>query len=76
MNQFTADATGRTVIAGPVEATALGNAIMQLRGIGILTDVWEAREVLKETLELEYYHPQTGTDWDTAYTRFMGLTPQ
>ena len=48
MNQFTADATGRTVIAGPVEATALGNAIMQLRGIGLLRDVWEAREVLAE----------------------------
>ena len=76
MNQFTADATGRTVIAGPVEATALGNAIMQLRGIGMLTDVWEAREVLKETLDLEYYHPQSGADWDTAYTRFMGLIPQ
>ena len=76
MNQFTADATGRTVIAGPVEATALGNAIMQLRGIGMLTDVWEARELLKETLELEYYHPQSGADWDTAYTRFMGVIPQ
>ena len=76
MNQFTADATGRTVIAGPVEATALGNAIMQLRGIGILTDVWEARELLKETLDLEYYHSQSGADWDTAYTRFMELIPQ
>ncbi len=76
MNQFTADATGRTVIAGPVEATALGNAIMQLRGIGMLTDVWEARELLKDTLDLEYYHPQSGADWDTAYTRFMELIPQ
>jgi rhamnulokinase len=76
MNQFTADATDRTVIAGPVEATALGNAIMQLRGIGMLTDVLEARELLKETLELEYYHPQSGADWDTAYTRFMELIPQ
>ena len=73
MNQLTADATGRTVIAGPVEATALGNAIMQFRGIGLLTDVWEARELLKETLDLDYYHPQTGADWDTAYTRFMSL---
>ncbi len=76
MNQFTADATGRTVIAGPVEATALGNAIMQLRGIGLLKDVWEAREILSETLELKMYHPQPGADWDTAYTRFMGLIQQ
>ena len=73
VNQFTADATGRTVIAGPVEATALGNAIMQLRGLGLLRDVWAAREVLAETLELEMYHPQPGADWDTAYTRFTGL---
>jgi sugar (pentulose or hexulose) kinase len=73
MNQFTADSTNRTVIAGPVEATALGNAIMQLRGIGLLSDVWEARNVLSETLDLEMYHPQDGDDWDTAYTRFMGL---
>ena len=73
MNQFTADATGRTVIAGPVEATALGSAIMQFRGIGMLKDVWEAREILSETLELKMYHPQPGADWDTAYTRFMSL---
>ena len=73
MNQLTADSTSRTVIAGPVEATALGNAIMQLRGIGLLSDVWEARNVLSETLDLEMYHPQDGEDWDTAYTRFMDL---
>jgi rhamnulokinase len=76
LNQFTSDATGRTVIAGPVEATALGNAIMQLKGIGLLRDVWEARKVLSETLELEMYHPQPSADWDSAYTRFMGLIQQ
>ena len=76
VNQFTADATGRTVIAGPVEATALGNAIMQLRGIGMLNDVWEARRVLDETLALNVYHPKSGADWDTAYTRFTDLLHQ
>ena len=73
MNQLTADATGRTVIAGPVEATAIGNAIMQLKGIGMLDDVWEARGVLAERLLQQFYRPQTGVDWDTAYTRFMEL---
>ena len=76
MNQLTADATGRTVIAGPVEATAIGNAIMQLKGIGMLDDVWEARGVLAERLIQQYYRPKTGVDWDTAYTRFMELITQ
>ena len=71
INQFTADATGRTVIAGPIEATAIGNAIMQLKGIGMLDDVWEAREVLAERLLQQFYRPRSGVDWDTAYTRFM-----
>jgi rhamnulokinase len=76
VNQLTADATGRTVIAGPVEATALGNAIMQFKGIGLLMDVWEARKVLDETLELDIYQPKSGVDWDTAYTRFTDLIHQ
>ncbi len=73
MNQFIADATGKTVVVGPVEATALGNAIMQLKGIGKLKSVKEARELLIETTTLPYYYPRNGDDWDTAYTRFMRL---
>ncbi|MBT5642807.1 rhamnulokinase, partial [Candidatus Bathyarchaeota archaeon] len=76
MNQLTADATDRTVIAGPIEATAIGNAIMQLKGIGMLDDVWEARGVLAERLLQQFYRPQSGADWDTAYTRFMELKGQ
>jgi sugar (pentulose or hexulose) kinase len=73
LNQLTAEVTGRTVIAGPVEAATLGNAIVQYKSIGLLRDVAEARSVLKETLELREYIPEGGLEWENAYTRYRAL---
>lgn len=73
LNQLTAEVTGRKVIAGPVEAATLGNAIVQYKSIGLLRDVTEARNILKETLELREYVPQGGLEWENAYTRYRKL---
>jgi rhamnulokinase len=73
LNQYTADITQRKIVAGPVEAAALGNAIMQYKCIGLLQDVKEARSLLKETLSLHEYYPSDGLEWENPYRRFLSL---
>ena len=58
LNQFVADATGRTVIAGPSEATAIGNVLIQAIGAGDLSGLAEARAVVRRSFPVETYHPQ------------------
>lgn len=71
--QMTADATGRPVYAGPIEATALGNAIVQLIALGELKNVAEARAMLAESLDLTIYQPTQTDAWEHAYARFRPL---
>jgi sugar (pentulose or hexulose) kinase len=73
LNQFTANATGRTVITGPIEATALGNAIVQFITLGELDNVAQAREILSKTVGTETYQPQDSSQWQTAYEHFSNL---
>ncbi|MAS33413.1 MAG: rhamnulokinase [Anaerolineaceae bacterium] len=70
LNQMAADATGRVVIAGPVEATALGNAIVQFITLGELQDIAQAREILSQTMGTETYTPRQTAEWEDAYQRF------
>jgi rhamnulokinase len=71
--QFTADATGRPVIAGPVEATALGNVVMQALALGHLSSLSEGRQVIAQSFELATYEPHEPAAWDEANERFCGL---
>jgi rhamnulokinase len=72
--QLAADATGRTVIAGPVEATATGNVLMQALGRGHIGSLEQAREVVRRSFPLETYLPTASRDrWEAAYTRFLAL---
>jgi rhamnulokinase len=71
--QMTADATGTPVIAGPVEATVLGNAIVQLISLGEINHLQEARELLARSGELRRYEPRPTADWDAAYRRFVDM---
>lgn len=73
LNQMTANATGRPVIAGPAEATAIGNAIVQLIAIGELGDVAQARAMLSESMDARRYLPQNTSAWDGHYGRFCAL---
>jgi sugar (pentulose or hexulose) kinase len=72
LNQFSANATGRTVIAGPVEATATGNVLIQALALGHLNDLDELRQVVRNSFAVQTYKPQA--DWQAAYDRFQKLT--
>jgi hypothetical protein len=70
LNQFTADATGRTVIAGPSEATALGNIAMQMLATGAVTSLSEARAIIEHSFPVERYFPTATDQWEPHYQRF------
>ena len=67
--QFTADATGRKVIAGPIEATASGNILMQAKAAGQLKSIDEARQVVRNSFELKEYQPQNTALWEKQYRK-------
>ena len=76
LNQMTSDATERLVVAGPVEATALGNAIVQFIALGELKDVAEARSILAGTVGTVSYEPRPDGRWQEAYQRFCAMLEQ
>lgn len=72
--QFTADACQRRVLAGPVEATALGNVMMQAIASGAIGSIREGRQVIANSFKIEEYLPKDKAPWDEAYRRFEPLT--
>ena len=73
LNQLAADATGRMVLAGPVEATAIGNILTQAVAAGELGSLAEIREVVRRSFPLKTYEPHETDAWDEAYERFERL---
>jgi rhamnulokinase len=71
--QMTADAIGRQVLAGPVEATATGNLLVQAEALGLVGSLAEARELVRRSFRLERYEPRCGERWEDAWARFQGL---
>jgi rhamnulokinase len=72
--QLTADATRRPVLAGPVEATALGNLMVQAYARGHLASLGEIREAVRRSVEVQEYEPQGAEDrWQEAYEKLRGL---
>ena len=71
--QMAADACGRPVLAGPVEATAIGNVMMQAIAAGDVADVAQAREVIRDSFEMVEYEPRSDDRWDAAAERFAAL---
>jgi rhamnulokinase len=65
--QFTANAIGRKVVTGPIEATASGNILMQAKAAGQLKNIDEAREVIRSSFELNEYQPQNVPLWNDQY---------
>lgn len=73
LNQFVAAATGRTVVAGPAEATAAGNILVQAMGAGEVDGLGALRRVVRESFYLETIEPRPDPAWDRAYERFREL---
>jgi rhamnulokinase len=73
LNQMTADATGRVVLAGPVEATAVGNLLTQALGLGLIPSLAEGRALVARSFPVERYEPRSPQDWNQAYDRFLRL---
>lgn len=73
LNQATADATGLTVVAGPVEATAIGNLVVQAIAGGRFRDVREAREYSRRSTSIETYTPGNTAAWQTAREQYRKL---
>ncbi len=75
LNQFTADATARTVVAGPVEATAIGNVLVQALALGEIASLAEGRALVARSFDVQTFQPapEAGAAWDAAYERFLGL---
>jgi rhamnulokinase len=71
--QLTADACNRPVLAGPVEATAIGNVLMQAVGLGVLGSLAEAREVVRQSFPVQTYTPRAPERWQGPYERFVRL---
>lgn len=71
--QFAANATGRPVHAGPVEATAIGNICMQLIAEGVFDSVAEARAAVARSFEVSIYQPQDTAAWEEGYLRFKSV---
>lgn len=66
-------ACGCPVSAGPVEATAYGNAAIQLISGGAVSDISEAREIISRSEDIKMYYPENTEDWDRAYERYEGI---
>ena len=66
LNQMTANATGLPVVTGPIEATVIGNAIVQLITLGEIADLEQGRAIVANMDELEQYEPQDTAVWDES----------
>ena len=74
LNQFTADACQRPVITGPVEATALGNLLVQVRASGELSSLGEIRDVIRKSSDVATCRPAKPGAWEEAAARFAELS--
>ena len=71
--QMTANITGKTIIAGPDEATAIGNIMMQALADGMFSSMEEGKKVISASCELKSYNPQNEEEWNEKYAKFMKI---
>ncbi len=69
--QSIANSCGRRVLAGPIEATALGNIAMQAIALGDMSSVPQAREVIRRSFQVDEYQPTDAAAWDAAFVQFQ-----
>jgi rhamnulokinase len=71
--QWLSDATGKMVVAGPVECTSYGNFLIQLLTSGEISNLQEGRELIMKSSEIINYYPNNKDEWDMAYERFLKI---
>ena len=71
--QMAADSIGIPVVTGPVEGTAIGNIMLQAKASGLVSDMFQMRKIIAESIKLNTYLPQENKAWDEAYQRFINL---
>lgn len=78
LNQFTADALGIEVIAGPTEATAIGNLLMQAKALGAIASMEEGRAIVRNSFDVKTFtpDPQKRKIWDEAYQKFLSISKE
>ncbi|HEY5592989.1 MAG TPA: FGGY-family carbohydrate kinase [Paludibacter sp.] len=74
LNQWTANSIGIPVIAGPSEATAIGNIMIQAKAAGCVDSLQEMRKVISESVQLDEFLPQDSEVWADAYQKFLAVT--
>lgn len=73
LNQYTADALGLPVLAGPEEATAVGNLMVQAMGLKVIKSMPDALPIIKQAFPIREYRPQNTDVWNKAYERFRAM---
>jgi rhamnulokinase len=69
LSQFAANALGRPVVAGPVEATSAGNVLMQMLAAGDIASLQEGRDLVRDSFQTETYEPRDTDTWEQAFQR-------
>ena len=73
LNQMTASSCGVIVKAGPQEATAIGNIMLQAKSAGDVSDIWDMRKIIANSVDQRVFEPQDKELWDEAYEAFLGV---
>ena len=71
--QMTADSIGIPVVTGPVEGTAIGNIMLQAKAVGLVSDIFQMRKIIADSIEQHTYLPTDTKSWDEAYQRYLNL---
>jgi len=74
LNQWTSNSIGLPVIAGPSEATAIGNIMIQAKAAGCVDSLQEMRQIIRESVPLDEFAPENADVWKEAYQKFLGIT--
>ena len=74
LNQWTANSIGIPVIAGPSEATAIGNIMIQAKAAGCIGTHQEMRQIIRESVQLDEFLPENHQEWEQAYQKFLTIT--
>ncbi len=71
--QMTSNSIGMPVITGPVEGTAIGNIMVQAKAAGLVSDIYEMRRIIAQSIELKRYEPQDREVWEAGYKKYLEI---